>query len=62
MALGEEKKAREEVAACLKIQPGKGLYADRKNTLYKPEIIEKEHAVMRMAGMPELAPEKNQEN
>jgi hypothetical protein len=61
MALGQEKKAREEVAERLKIRPGYGLYADRKYTLYKPEIIDREHAVMQKAGMPELAPDKKQE-
>jgi len=60
--LGQEEKAREDVAALLIIRPNAGLYADRKNTLYKPEIIEREHEVMRKAGMPELAPDKKQEN
>jgi adenylate cyclase len=54
--LGQEKKARESVATMLKIRPNFGLYGDRKNTLYKSEIIEREHADLRKAGMPEYAP------
>jgi adenylate cyclase len=54
--LGQEKKARENVATMLKIRPNFGLYGDRKNTLYKPELIEQEHADLRKAGMPEYAP------
>ncbi len=54
--LGRESEAREDVAAMLKIRPNFGLYGDRKNTLYKPELIEQEHADLRKAGMPELAP------
>ena len=54
--LGQEKKARENVATMLKIRPNFGLYGDRKNTLYKPELTEREHADLRKAGMPELSP------
>jgi adenylate cyclase len=54
--LGQEKKARENLATMLKIRPNFGLYGDRKNTLYKPELIEREHADLRKAGMPEYAP------
>ena len=54
--LGQEDKAREDVANLLKIRPDYCLDLDRRNTLYKPEIIEREHAVLRKAGMPEHAP------
>jgi adenylate cyclase len=54
--LGQEDKAREDVANLLKIRPDYCLDLDRRNTLYKPEIIEREHAVMRKAGMPNSPP------
>jgi adenylate cyclase len=54
--LGQEDKAREDVANLLKIRPDYCLDLDRRNALYKPEIIEREHAVMRKAGLPETPP------
>jgi adenylate cyclase len=54
--LVRESEAREDVAIMLKIRPNFGLYGDRKNTLYKPELLEQEYADLRKAGMPELAP------
>ena len=54
--LGRESEAREDVAKYLEIVPGSNLELDRRNTLYKPEIIEQEHDDMRKAGFPEHAP------
>jgi adenylate cyclase len=54
--LGRVREAREDVAKYLEIVPGHNLEADRRNTLYKPEIIEQEHEDMRKAGFPEHAP------
>jgi len=54
--LGREREAREDVAKYLEIAPGYSLESDRRATLYKPEIIEKEHEDMRKAGFPEQAP------
>jgi adenylate cyclase len=56
--LGQEKKARKYVAYMLQQDPIYGLYEDRKNSLYKPELLEQDHADLRKAGMPELAPAK----
>jgi adenylate cyclase len=53
--LGRVREAREDVAKFLEIVPGHNLEADRRNTLYKPEIIEQEHEDMRKAGFPEHA-------
>jgi adenylate cyclase len=53
--LGRVREAREDVAKYLEIVPGQNLEADRRNTLYKPEIIEQEHEDMRKAGFPEHA-------
>ena len=54
--LGQENKAREDVANSLKIRPEYSLDLDRRNTLYKPEIIEREYVDMRKAGFPEHPP------
>jgi len=54
--LGLEEEAKADTAKYLEINPNFSLESGRRNTLYKPEIIEKEDAVMRKAGMPELAP------
>jgi TolB-like protein/Tfp pilus assembly protein PilF len=54
--LGRESEAREDVAKFLKIVPGYNLDLDRRNTLYKPALIEQEHDDMRKVGFPEHEP------
>jgi adenylate cyclase len=54
--LDRVKEARDDVAESLRINPNYSLELDRRNTLYKPEIIKQEHDVMRKAEFPEYAP------
>jgi adenylate cyclase len=54
--LNRESEAREDVAKFLEIMPGFSLESERRTTLYKPEIIEKEHEDMRKAGFPDHSP------
>jgi adenylate cyclase len=56
--LGRESEAREDVAKLLKLRPEYSLELDRRNTLYKPALIEREHEDMRKAGFPEHPPLK----
>ena len=51
--LGRESEARKDVARTLEITPGHSLEAERRSTLYKPEMFEQEYEVMRKAGYPE---------
>ena len=54
--LGRESEAREDLAKYLELRPGDNLELLRRRTLYKPEIIEEEHEVIRQVGFPEHAP------
>ncbi len=53
--LGRESKAQEDFAKYLEIATGWTWELDRRNTLYKPEIIEKEHHDMRSLRLPDHA-------
>jgi hypothetical protein len=53
---GREFEAREDLAMYLELRPGHNLELLRRRTLYKPEIIEEEHEVMRQVGFPEHSP------
>jgi TolB-like protein len=46
--LGRESEAQEDFAKFLELAPGWTWESDRRNTLYKPEIIEQEHQDMRV--------------
>jgi len=54
--LSRVSEAREDVAELLKLRPEYSLDLDRRNTLYKPALIQQEHDDMRKAGMPEHSP------
>jgi adenylate cyclase len=56
--LGRVSEAQEDVNKLLELRPEYYLELDRRNTLYKPEIIAREHEDMRMAGFPEHPPIK----
>jgi adenylate cyclase len=53
--LGREGEAKEDFAKYLELAPGWTWESDRRNTLYKPEIIEQEHQDMRILRIPEHA-------
>ena len=50
--LGRESEAQEDFAKFLEIATGWTWDLDRRNTLYKPEIIEREHQDMRSLRIP----------
>ena len=50
--LGKESEAQEDFAKFLEIATGWTWNSDRRNTLYKPEIIEQEHQDMRSLRLP----------
>jgi TolB-like protein/Tfp pilus assembly protein PilF len=54
--LGRVSEAQEDVNKLLELRPEYCLELDRRNTLYKPEIIAKEHEDMRKAGLREHPP------
>jgi TolB-like protein/Tfp pilus assembly protein PilF len=54
--LGRELEARKDIERYLEIRPDANLESDRRNTLYKPEIIKREHEVIRQIGFPEHPP------
>ena len=51
--LGRINEAREDVAKFLELRPSYNLELDRRNSLYKLEILEQEHNYFRKAGFPE---------
>jgi adenylate cyclase len=53
--LGRESEAQEDFAKFLEIATGWTWESDRRNTLYKPEIIAQEHQDMRVLRLPEHA-------
>ena len=50
--LGRESEAQEDFAKFLEIATGWTWESDRRNTLYKPEIIDQEHQDMRILRIP----------